>query len=56
MKRDFHIYTWSERALRRISLFKLTSTDTQRTMQEARNVIENEIQEPGKLLGYCAIH
>ena len=40
MKRDFHIYTWSERTLkRRISFFKLRSSDTQRTLQEARNVI-----------------
>ena len=47
MKRDFHIYTWSERTLkRRISFFKLRSSDTQRTLQEARNVIENEIQGP----------
>ena len=40
MKRDFRIYTWSERTLkRRISFFKLRSSDTQRTLQEARNVI-----------------
>ena len=57
MKRDFHTYTWSERTLKRkISFFKLRSSDTQRTLQEARNVIENKIQGPEKLLGYRAMH
>ena len=57
MKRDFHIYSWTERTLkRRISIFKLRSSDTQKILQEARNVIENEIQGPGKLLGYRAMY
>ena len=43
MKIYFHIYTWSERTLKRIILFfKLRSSDTQRTLQEERNVIKNE--------------
>ena len=41
---------------RRISFFKLRSSDTQRTLQGARNVIENEIQGPWKLLEYRAMH
>ena len=57
MKRDFHIYTWSEWTLkRRISFFKLRLSDTQRTLQETRTIIENDIQGPGKLLGYRAMH
>ena len=57
VKRDFSQYCWSLRTLdRRLRHFDIYYQDTNVTVEEVRNAVEDELRGPGKLLGYRALH
>jgi hypothetical protein len=57
MTRDFSQYTWSVRTLdRRLRHFDIYYTDQTIPMDQIREVVQNELDGPGKLLGYRALH
>lgn len=57
MQRDYSQYAWSSRTLdRRIEFFKLCKCDNESSVNDAYKAISNELQGPGALLGYRAMH
>ena len=57
MERDFDEYAWSLRTLdRRMRHFDIRYTDTDVTVEEVTSAVRKEIDGPGKLLGYRAMH
>ena len=57
VKRDFSQYCWSLRTLdRRLRHFDIYYQDTNVTVEEVRNAVEDELRGPGKLLGYRVLH
>ena len=57
VKRDFPFYKWSLRTLdRRLRSFNIYYTDTAITVGEAKVAVQYELNGPGRLLGYRAMH
>lgn len=57
VSREFDQYDWSLRSLdRRLRFFNINYIDRNVTVQEAREAISKELNGPGKLLGYRAMH
>lgn len=57
LKRDFPQYAWSIRTLdRRIQAFKIKRTDREVTVDQVKNAVQKELEGPGQLLGYRAMH
>ena len=57
MERDFGEYAWSLRTLdRRMRHFDIRYTDTDVTVEEVTSAVRKELDGPGKLLGYRAMH
>ena len=57
MLRDFGEYAWSLRTLdRRMRHFDIRKTDTDVTVEEVTSAVRKELDGPGKLLGYRAMH
>ena len=55
--RDFSDYAWSLRTLdRRLQYFGITYTDRTVQVDEVEDAVKQEMQGPGKLLGYRALH
>ena len=56
MYRDYPHYTWSLRTLdRRLRHFKIYYIDNCITLQEVHNALEEELDGPGRQLGYRAM-
>ena len=56
LRRDFGGYSWSIRTLdRRLRYFDIRYTDINRTVDEVRNAVREELKGPGQLLGYRAM-
>ena len=54
--RDYSCYTWSVRSLdRRLRHFGIFYSDTDVTVDDVRQAVSEEIDGPGKLLGYRAM-
>ena len=57
MRRDFPQYAWSVRSLdRRLRHFDIYFTDRTITVEQVREVVANELDGPGQLLGYRAMY
>lgn len=57
LKRDFPTYAWSIATLdRRLRYFNIFYTDTNVTLDEVKEAVGKELEGPGKLLGYRALH
>ena len=57
LERDFSQYAWSLRTLdRRCGYFGIRRHDEAVTMDQLRTAVQNELDGPGKLLGYRAMH
>ncbi|XP_028413083.1 uncharacterized protein LOC114541051 [Dendronephthya gigantea] len=57
MNRDHGEYAWSLRTLdRRLAFFDIRRIDKNVTVEEIRAAVENEVNGPGKLLGYRAMY
>ena len=57
LKRDFPTYAWSMPTLdRRLRYFNIFYTDTNVTLDEVKEAVGKELEGPGKLLGYRALH
>jgi len=57
MKRDFPDYGWSPSSLdRRMRHFGIWYTDRTVTVDQVQSAVREEIEGPGKLLGYRALH
>ena len=57
VKRDHPNYSWSLRTLdRRLRFFNTYYIDKAISLQEVRLIVQNELQGPGQLLGYRALH
>ena len=57
MSRDFSDYAWSLRTLdRRLQYFGIKYTDRTVQVDEVEDAVKEEMQGPGKLLGYRALH
>lgn len=57
LKRDFPTYAWSIPTLdRRFRYFNIFYTDTNVTLDEVKEAVGKELEGPGKLLGYRALH
>jgi len=57
MTRDYPCYKWSLRTLdRRLRNFSIYYTDKTVSFQEAQDTILKELNGPGRLLGYRAMH
>ena len=57
LKRDFPTYAWSIPTLdRRLRYFNIFYTDTNVTLDEVKEAVGKELEGPGKLLGYRALH
>ena len=57
MERDFRQYAWSLRSLdRRLRYFNLYRSDVAVTLNEVKTTVCCELEGPGKLLGYRAMH
>ena len=51
------MYTWSPRTLaRRLQYFAIQFTDCSLDTDDVREAVEKEINGPGSLLGYRALH
>ena len=56
MYRDYPHYTWSLRSLdRRLRYFKIYYIDNCITLQEVHNAVKEELDGPGRQLGYRAM-
>lgn len=54
--RDYPNYQWSLRTLdRRLRYFNIYYTDTNVTVEEVKDAVKKELEEPGILLGYRAM-
>ena len=57
MVRDFGQYKWSIRTLdRRLRYFKIYYIDKGISLQDAREILADDFDGPGKLLGHRAMH
>ena len=57
VSRDFSQYAWSLRTLdRRLHHFQICHTDRNVTVDEVEAAVKKELEGPGKLLGYRALH
>ena len=57
MERDFGDYAWNLRTLdRRMRHFDIHYTNTDVTVEEVKSAVRKELDGPGKLLGYRAMH
>ena len=57
MERDFGDYAWSLRTRdRRMRHFDIRYTNTDVTVEEVKSAVRKELDGPGKLLGYRAMH
>ena len=57
LRRDFNQYAWSMRSLeRRLTYFGIKYTDAATTVGAVQQAVQEELQGPGKLLGYRAMH
>ena len=57
LSRDFPEYAWSLRTLdRRMQYFDLGYTDRNVTIDQIQTAVKNEMEGPGQLLGYRALH
>jgi hypothetical protein len=57
VKQKYSEYAWSLRTLdRRLSFFNIRRTDENVTVEEVKAAVENEVNGPGKLLGYRAMY
>ena len=57
LRRDFPTYVWSIPTLdRRLRYFNIFYTDTNVTLNEVKEVVGKELEGPGKLLGFRALH
>ena len=57
MSRDFPEYAWSLRTLdRRLQYFDISYTDQNITIDQLQTAVRKEMEGPGKLLGYRALH
>ena len=57
VSRDFSDYAWSLRTLgRRLQYFGITYTDRTVQVDAVEDAVKEEMQGPGKLLGYRALH
>lgn len=57
LKRDFPNYLWSIRSLdRRLRYFDIYYNDVKVSVEDVREVVKKELEGPGKLLGYRAMH
>ena len=56
MLSDFHCYAWSMRTLdRRLRYFDIRYMDTDVAVDEVEEAVTQEIEGPGRLLGYRAM-
>ena len=56
VRRDYSCYTWSVRSLdRRLRHFGIFYSDKEVTVDDVRQAIAEEMDGPGKLLGYRAM-
>ena len=57
LKRDFPTYAWSIPTLdRRLRYFNIFYKDTNVTLDKVKEAVGKELEGPGKLLGYRALH
>jgi len=57
VKRKYPIYAWSFRTLsRRLSFFEIRYSDADIEVDQVKEVVKTEMEGPGKLLGYRALH
>ena len=57
LKRDFPQYAWSVRSLdRRMRYFHIYYNDRTVSVEEDKEAVKKELEGPGKLLGYRAMH
>ena len=57
VKRDYGSYCWSLPTLdRRLRYFQIYYIDHTTSLQQVSNTVEKEVEGPGKLLGYRAMH
>ena len=57
MERDFNQYAWSKRTLeRRLRHFEISRVDWEVSVDRVKDAVRKELQGPGKLLGYRAMH
>ena len=57
IQRDFSEYAWSLRTLdRRIKYFDIPKFDYGVTVDQVRRTFAEEVNDPGQLLGYRALH
>ena len=57
MERDFGDYAWSLRTLdRRLRHFDIRYTNTDVTVAVVKSAVRKELDGPGRLLGYRAMH
>ena len=57
LKRDFAQYAWSIRTVdRRLRYFDIYYHDKNVSVDEVKEAVKKELDGPGKLLGYRAMH
>ena len=57
LKQDFPMYAWSIRSLdRRLRCFEIYYNNPEVSVEEVKDAVKKELEGPGKLLGYCAMH
>ena len=57
VKEKYPMYTWSFRTLgRRMNYFNIKYTDYNVDVDELETVVKQEMEGPGKLLGYRSLH
>ena len=57
LKRDFSMYTWSIRSLdRRLRCFEIYHNNPEVSVEEVKDAVKKELEGPGKLLWYRAMH
>jgi len=57
LKRDFPMYAWSIRSLdRRLRCFEIYYNNPEVSVEEVKDAVKKELEGPGKLLGYRAMH
>ena len=57
LKRDFPMYAWSIRSLdRRLRCFEIYYNNREVSVEEVKDAVKKELEGPGRLLGYRAMH
>ena len=57
LKRDFPMYPWSIRSLdRSLRCFEIYYNNPEVSMEEVKDAVKKELEGPGRLLGYRAMH